>query len=141
MSKWLEGRVAGQTRGTERLFSRLRTGAPWQRSRRVTLVHATRIAADQAYREIIDETVRMHPKQFGFVSFVSREAAPGDVTATLAEPWARFFEGSRADALGIDNLTELARWLREAKRNRFLLTAPLRQPGAVGSPAVAVATV
>ncbi len=39
-------------------------------------------------------------------------------------------------------LTELARWLREHKRNRFLLTAPpLRLPGAVGSPAVAVATV
>jgi kynurenine formamidase len=39
-------------------------------------------------------------------------------------------------------LTELARWLREHQRNRFLLTAPpLRLPGAVGSPAVAVATV
>ena len=40
------------------------------------------------------------------------------------------------------HLTELARWLREHQRNRFLLTAPpLRLPGAVGSPAVAVATV
>lgn len=39
-------------------------------------------------------------------------------------------------------LTELARWLRENRRSRFLLTAPpLRLPGAVGSPAVAVATV
>jgi kynurenine formamidase len=39
-------------------------------------------------------------------------------------------------------LTELAKWLRENKRSRFLLTAPpLRLPGAVGSPAVAVATV
>jgi kynurenine formamidase len=39
-------------------------------------------------------------------------------------------------------LTELARWLRQHNRNRFLLTAPpLRLPGAVGSPAVAVATV
>ena len=39
-------------------------------------------------------------------------------------------------------LTELAKWLREHKRNRFLLTAPpLRLPGAVGSPAAAVATV
>jgi kynurenine formamidase len=39
-------------------------------------------------------------------------------------------------------LTELARWLREHGRNRFLLTAPpLRLPGAVGSPAAAVATV
>ena len=39
-------------------------------------------------------------------------------------------------------LTELALYLREAKRSRFLLTAPpLRLPGAVGSPAAAVATV
>lgn len=39
-------------------------------------------------------------------------------------------------------LSELARWLREHHRSRFLLTAPpLRLPGAVGSPAAAVATV
>ncbi len=39
-------------------------------------------------------------------------------------------------------LHELAMWLREHKRNRFLLTAPpLRLPGAVGSPATPVATV
>jgi len=39
-------------------------------------------------------------------------------------------------------LTPLANWLRERKRNRFLLTAPpLRLPGAVGSPATPVATV
>ncbi len=39
-------------------------------------------------------------------------------------------------------LTELAEWLREAGRSRFLLTAPpLRLPGAVGSPATPVATV
>jgi kynurenine formamidase len=38
--------------------------------------------------------------------------------------------------------TELARWLREHKRSRFLLTAPpLRLPGAVGSPATPIATV
>jgi hypothetical protein len=39
-------------------------------------------------------------------------------------------------------LTELARWLREHKRHYFLLTAPpLHLPGAVGSPANAIATV
>ena len=39
-------------------------------------------------------------------------------------------------------LTELADWLREHGRSRFLLTAPpLRLPGAVGSPATPVATV
>jgi kynurenine formamidase len=39
-------------------------------------------------------------------------------------------------------LTELAGWLRNHGRNRFLLTAPpLRLPGAVGSPATPVGTV
>ncbi len=39
-------------------------------------------------------------------------------------------------------LSELARWLREHRRSRFLLTAPpLRLPGAVGSPSTAIATV
>ncbi len=39
-------------------------------------------------------------------------------------------------------LTELATWLHEHKRNRFLLTAPpLRLPGAAGSPVTPVATV
>ncbi|TXL82270.1 cyclase family protein [Vineibacter terrae] len=39
-------------------------------------------------------------------------------------------------------LHELALWLRANKRSRFLLTAPpLRLPGAVGSPANAIATV
>jgi hypothetical protein len=39
-------------------------------------------------------------------------------------------------------LTELARWLRQAGRSRFLMTAPpLRLTGAVGSPATPIATV
>ncbi len=39
-------------------------------------------------------------------------------------------------------LTELARWLRENRRSRCLLTAPpLRLPGAVGSPVTPIATV
>lgn len=39
-------------------------------------------------------------------------------------------------------LTELADWLRTARRSRFLLTAPpLRLPGAVGSPVTPIATV
>lgn len=40
------------------------------------------------------------------------------------------------------HLSELARWLRQAGRSRFLLTAPpLRLTGAVGSPATPIATV
>ncbi len=38
--------------------------------------------------------------------------------------------------------SELAKWLRDHMRSRFLITAPpLRMPGAVGSPATPVATV
>ena len=40
------------------------------------------------------------------------------------------------------HLSPLADWLRNNKRNRFLLTAPpLRLPGAIGSPATPIATV
>jgi len=40
------------------------------------------------------------------------------------------------------HLAGLAAWLRDNKRNRFLLTAPpLRLPGAVGSPVTPIATV
>jgi ferredoxin--NADP+ reductase len=66
-------------------LSVLRTEAPWRRFRRVTLVHATRTAADQAYREIIAEASRMHPDQFGFVPFVSREAAPGALAGRVPQ--------------------------------------------------------
>lgn len=39
-------------------------------------------------------------------------------------------------------LTELAQWLRQNRRSRFLLTAPpLRMPGAAGSPVTPIATV
>jgi kynurenine formamidase len=39
------------------------------------------------------------------------------------------------------HLTELAQWLRTRARTSFLLTPPLRLPGAVGSPLTPVATV
>ena len=40
------------------------------------------------------------------------------------------------------SLAELASWLREHERSRFLLTAPpLRLPGIVGSPLTPIATV
>jgi len=58
-------------------LSILRTEAPWQRFRRVTLVHATRTAADQAYRQVLGEVAGARGAQFGRVAIVSREPAPG----------------------------------------------------------------
>ena len=55
-------------------LSILRTDELWRRFARVTLVHATRTAADQAYRDTIADIARGRGAQFGFVAFVSREA-------------------------------------------------------------------
>jgi ferredoxin--NADP+ reductase len=58
-------------------LSILRTETPWGRFRRVTLVHATRTAADQAYRPMLAEVARARAGQFALVSLVSREAVEG----------------------------------------------------------------
>ena len=70
--------------------------------------------------------------QFGFGSFVSCRGSRSahclfKLGVYLGEIWL---------------LSDLADWLRAHGRSRFLLTAPpLRLPGAVGSPANAIATV
>lgn len=66
-------------------LSILRTDAPWERFARVTLVHATRTAADQAYRDIIGGITRARGGKVTFVSFVSREAAPGALAGRVPE--------------------------------------------------------
>lgn len=70
-------------------LSILRTEAPWERFRKVVLVHATRTAADQAYRPLIADIGRARGAQFALVSFVSREPAAlalaGRVPAAIAD--------------------------------------------------------
>jgi len=66
-------------------LSILRTEATWERFRRVTLVHATRLQADQAYRELIESLARERGERFAFVPFVSREAAPGALAGRVPE--------------------------------------------------------
>jgi ferredoxin--NADP+ reductase len=70
-------------------LSILRTDEPWRRFTRVVLVHATRTAADQAYRGTIGEIARGRGAQFAFAAFVSREPAPdalsGRVTAAIRD--------------------------------------------------------
>ena len=58
-------------------LSILRTEAPWQRFRRVMLVHATRTAAEQTYGELLGAVGAARGEQFRRVAFVSREKAPG----------------------------------------------------------------
>jgi ferredoxin--NADP+ reductase len=58
-------------------LSILRTEAPWQRFRRVMLVHATRTAAEQTYGELLEAVGATRGEQFRRIAFVSRENAAG----------------------------------------------------------------
>jgi len=68
--------------GIAPFLSILRTEAPWQRYRRVILVHAVRRASELVYRDII-LALQSGRKQFSYVSFVSREAHPGSLAGRI----------------------------------------------------------
>src|SRR6185436_19849398 len=55
--------------GIAPFLSILRTGTPWQRYRRVILVHAARRANELVYRDLIRELQSAHPS-LSYVSFV-----------------------------------------------------------------------
>ena len=62
--------------GIAPFLSILRTAAPWQRYRRVVLVHGVRRADELVYGDLIDEVGRTHGDRFRSVKFTSREKAP-----------------------------------------------------------------
>ena len=63
--------------GLAPFLSIVRTPAPWQRFRNVVVVHAVRYARELAYRDVISAT----PAKY--VSFVSRETAPGSLAGRI----------------------------------------------------------
>ena len=58
-------------------LSILKTEAPWQRFRKVVLVHAVRHADELSYRDTVDKLLGRHGEQMRAVYFVSREKAAG----------------------------------------------------------------
>jgi len=70
----------------------LRTEALWQRFRKVVLVHAVRYARELTYQELIRRT----PARY--VSFVSREQAPGSLAGRIP---AAIADGRLEQAAGI----------------------------------------
>jgi kynurenine formamidase len=109
-------------------------------------------------KDAVDECPALDGSDVALLRWVTESqlsALIADNHAVEAQP-ARAREGTRAQLplhahclfkLGVNlgeywYLTELARWLREHNRSRFLLTAPpLRLTGAVGSPPSPIATV
>ena len=75
--------------GIAPFLAMLRTPAPWQRYRRVILVHGVRRADELVYRELVEELMRAHPGCLSYVRFVSREklagALDGRIPAAVAD--------------------------------------------------------
>jgi ferredoxin/flavodoxin---NADP+ reductase len=69
--------------GIAPFLSILMTATPWQRFRNVVLVHAVRHARELVYREMIGQMQHAHPGVFRYVTFVSREAAPGSLAGRI----------------------------------------------------------
>ena len=67
--------------GLAPFLSILRTEAPWRRFRDVVLVHAVRHARELVYRDMIARL--QTERRLRYVSFVSREAAPGALAGRI----------------------------------------------------------
>ena len=70
--------------GIAPFMSILRTEAPWQRYRRVILVHAARRASELVYGDAIRE-LQSRKGQFRYISFVSREAHTESLAGRIPE--------------------------------------------------------
>ena len=67
--------------GIAPFLSILRTETPWRRFRNVVLVHAVRHARELVYQDMIRKIVK--EKSLRYLTFVSREAAPGSLTGRI----------------------------------------------------------
>jgi len=67
--------------GIAPFLSVLRTEAPWRRFPNIVLVHAVRHARELVYQEMIRKIVKEKPLRY--LSFVSREAAPGSLSGRI----------------------------------------------------------
>jgi ferredoxin--NADP+ reductase len=67
--------------GIAPFLSILRTEMPWRRFRNVVLVHAVRHARELVYQDMIRKIVK--EKSLRYLTFVSREAAPGSLAGRV----------------------------------------------------------
>ena len=67
--------------GIAPFLSILRTETPWRRFRNVVLVHAVRHASELVYQDLIAKIV--NENRLRYVTFVSREVAPGSLTGRI----------------------------------------------------------
>ena len=61
----------------------LRTEEPWQRYKKIVVVHGARLAQDLAYFEELNEITRSRREQFSYVPTLTREESPGTLQGRI----------------------------------------------------------
>jgi ferredoxin--NADP+ reductase len=69
--------------GIAPFLSILRTETPWRRYGKVVLVHAVRHAQELVYRDFLGDVAKARAERFRYVTFVSRENAPGSLAGRI----------------------------------------------------------
>ncbi len=78
-------------------ISMLRTEKPWERFKRINLVHGVRVAEDLVYQGQIEQWQQEYPGQLGYQPIITRENIPGALSARIPE---LISSGQLSDALG-----------------------------------------
>ncbi len=71
--------------GVGPFLSMLMTDKPWQRFERAILVYAVRTLSDLCYQERITQILAMHPGQFSYIPFLSRESSDFAMTDRIPQ--------------------------------------------------------
>ncbi|MDZ4142158.1 MAG: ferredoxin--NADP reductase [Methylotenera sp.] len=71
--------------GVGPFLSMLMTDKPWQRFERAILVYAVRTLSDLCYQERITQILAMHPEQFSYIPFLSRESSDLAMTGRIPQ--------------------------------------------------------
>ncbi|NEX20152.1 ferredoxin--NADP reductase [Thiorhodococcus mannitoliphagus] len=66
-------------------LSILRTPAPWERFKRVILVHGVRVSTDLAYAETLNELASQHGDRFTYLPAISRETHSGTLHGRITD--------------------------------------------------------
>jgi ferredoxin/flavodoxin---NADP+ reductase len=120
-------------------LSILHTPEPWRRFRSIVLCHAVRHAAELTYGRQIRNLQQRYPRQFIFIPFVSREAAPhamsGRIPAAIADGRLEARAGFKLDAATAQTMIcgnpEMVADTMELLKSRGLQKNLRRKPGQI----------
>ncbi len=91
--------MLGTGTGIAPFFSILNTEEPWQRFKKIVLVHAVRTLADLRYQEMVEALKTKYGDRFLFQAYVSREVVEGSITGRIP---ITIKDGSLEESVGLN---------------------------------------